>query len=64
MASLASSRDKEQGETEVKLAVGYARVSLEEESIENQEFEIMQFAKQNNIIIIKVFRDVGEKIWR
>jgi DNA invertase Pin-like site-specific DNA recombinase len=59
MASLASSGDKEQGETEVKLAVGYARVSLEEESIENQEFEIMQFAKQNNIIIIKVFRDVG-----
>ena len=46
-------------ETETRLAVGYARVSLEEENIENQEFEIQRFAKQNGITIIKVFRDVG-----
>jgi DNA invertase Pin-like site-specific DNA recombinase len=42
-----------------RLAVGYARVSLEDENIENQIFEIQKFAEQNNIVLVGIFRDVG-----
>ena len=42
-----------------RLAVGYARVSLEEENIENQVYEIQRFAEQNGIVLVGVFKDVG-----
>ena len=42
-----------------RLAVGYARVSREDENIENQVFEIQRFAEQNGITLVGVFRDVG-----
>ena len=41
------------------LAVGYARVSLETEDVENQVKAIQDFAKANGIELIGVFRDVG-----
>jgi len=40
-------------------AFGYVRVSLESENPENQEMAIMEFAKANNIELLKVFKDVG-----
>ena len=44
---------------DVKLAVGYARVSLEEENVENQVRAIEDYAKVNGYQLIGVFRDVG-----
>jgi len=41
------------------LAVGYARVSLETEDINNQVKAIEDYAKANGIELIGVFRDVG-----
>ncbi|MDT7971078.1 MAG: recombinase family protein [Vulcanisaeta sp.] len=41
------------------LAVGYARVSLETEDIENQVHAIEEYAKTNNLTLVGVFRDVG-----
>ena len=41
------------------LAVGYARVSREDEDIENQVSAIEEFARQNNMVLVGVFRDVG-----
>ena len=41
------------------LAVGYARVSLETEDVENQVKAIQDFAKANGIELIGVFKDVG-----
>jgi len=40
-------------------AFGYVRVSLESEKPENQELAIMEYAKANNIEVLKIFRDVG-----
>jgi len=40
-------------------AVGYARVSVREEDIENQVKAIEQYARENNIELVKVFRDVA-----
>jgi len=42
-----------------RLAVGYTRVSREDENIENQVFEIQRFAEQNGITLVGVFKDVG-----
>jgi len=41
------------------LAVGYARVSLEDEDVENQVKAIEDYAKASGIELIGVFRDVG-----
>ncbi|MFP3315941.1 MAG: recombinase family protein [Caldivirga sp.] len=41
------------------LAVGYARVSLEGEDVENQVKAIEDYAKANGIELIGVFKDVG-----
>jgi DNA invertase Pin-like site-specific DNA recombinase len=41
------------------LAVGYARVSREDEDIENQVSAIEEFARRNNMVLVGVFRDVG-----
>jgi len=41
------------------LAVGYARVSLETEDVENQVKAIEDFAKANGIELIGIFKDVG-----
>jgi putative DNA-invertase from lambdoid prophage Rac len=41
------------------LAVGYARVSLETEDVENQVKAIEDFARANGIELIGVFKDVG-----
>ena len=41
------------------LAVGYARVSIEGEDIENQVHAIEEYAKTNNLTLVGVFRDVG-----
>ena len=41
------------------LAVGYARVSLETEDIENQVKAIEDYARASGIELIGVFRDVG-----
>jgi DNA invertase Pin-like site-specific DNA recombinase len=41
------------------LAVGYARVSIEGEDIENQVHAIEDYSKQNNLTLVGVFRDVG-----
>jgi DNA invertase Pin-like site-specific DNA recombinase len=41
------------------LAVGYARVSLEGEDVENQIKAIEDYAKANGIELIGVFKDVG-----
>ena len=38
---------------------GYARVSLEEEKIENQIKAIEDFCKSNNLELLKVFKDIG-----
>jgi DNA invertase Pin-like site-specific DNA recombinase len=43
----------------IRLAVGYARVSLEEENIENQVRAIEDYAKANGIQLIGIFKDVG-----
>ena len=40
-------------------ALGYARVSVPEESIENQIEEIERFCKENGLDLLKVFTDVG-----
>jgi DNA invertase Pin-like site-specific DNA recombinase len=42
-----------------RLAVGYTRVSREDENIENQVFEIQRFAEQSGITLVGVFKDVG-----
>lgn len=39
--------------------LGYARVSLETENIENQVLELQRFAESNNLDIVAVFKDVG-----
>ncbi len=44
---------------DVKLAVGYARVSLEEENIENQVRGIEDYARANGYQLIGVFKDIG-----
>jgi DNA invertase Pin-like site-specific DNA recombinase len=41
------------------LAVGYARVSREDEDIENQVHAIEDYAKTNNLTLVGVFKDVG-----
>ncbi len=41
------------------LAVGYARVSIEGEDINNQVHAIEDYAKTNNLTLVGVFRDVG-----
>jgi DNA invertase Pin-like site-specific DNA recombinase len=41
------------------LAVGYVRVSLEAEDVENQVKAIEDYAKANGIELVGVFRDVG-----
>ncbi len=41
------------------LAVGYARVSTEGEDIENQVHAIEEYARQNGLTLVGVFRDVG-----
>ena len=40
-------------------ALGYARVSISEEHIENQIQAIEEFCKANGLELLKVFRDVG-----
>jgi DNA invertase Pin-like site-specific DNA recombinase len=42
-----------------RLAVGYTRVSLEDENIENQVYEVQRFAEQNNITLVGIFKDIG-----
>ena len=42
-----------------QLAVGYARVSLETENISNQVHAIEDYAKQNNLTLVGVSKDVG-----
>jgi DNA invertase Pin-like site-specific DNA recombinase len=44
---------------QTQLAVGYARVSLEGEDIENQVHAIEDYAKTNNLTLVGVFKDVG-----
>lgn len=41
------------------MALGYARVSLSEENIDNQINEIQKFAQANSIQLLKIFTDVG-----
>jgi len=43
----------------IRLAVGYARVSLETEDINNQVKAIEDYAKANGIQLIGIFKDVG-----
>lgn len=40
-------------------ALGYVRVSLESENIENQIIEVKEFAKVNGYELINIFMDVG-----
>lgn len=40
-------------------ALGYARVSIPEEHIENQVQAIEEFCKSNNLELLKVFQDIG-----
>jgi len=40
-------------------AFGYVRVSIESENPENQVKAILDFAKSNNIEILKIFQDIG-----
>ncbi len=40
-------------------ALGYIRVSLNEEHPENQEIALKEFCERNGIELLKVFRDVG-----
>ena len=42
-----------------QLAVGYARVSREDEDIENQVHAIEDYAKTNNLTLVGVFKDIG-----
>jgi DNA invertase Pin-like site-specific DNA recombinase len=41
------------------LAVGYARVSIEGEDINNQIHAIENYSKQNNLTLVGVFKDIG-----
>jgi DNA invertase Pin-like site-specific DNA recombinase len=41
------------------LAVGYARVSVEDEDVENQVKAIEDYARANGLQLVGVFRDVG-----
>ena len=41
------------------LAVGYARVSRDDEDVENQVHAIEDYSKQNNLTLVGVFKDVG-----
>jgi len=43
----------------VKHAIGYIRVSTEDENPENQKLAILEFANSNGFQIIKFFEDVG-----
>ncbi|MEM4535572.1 MAG: recombinase family protein [Desulfurococcaceae archaeon] len=40
-------------------ALGYARVSLESENVDNQVIEIEKFAEENGLEIVEVFKDIG-----
>ncbi|PLC68606.1 hypothetical protein B7L70_02350 [Vulcanisaeta sp. EB80] len=40
-----------------QLAVGYARVSREDEDVENQVHAIEDYAKINNLILVDMFND-------
>jgi len=40
-------------------ALGYARVSLENENVENQIHSIEEYAKANGLELLKVFQDIG-----
>ncbi|MEM1936513.1 MAG: recombinase family protein [Sulfolobales archaeon] len=40
-------------------ALGYARVSLESENVENQVLEIEKFAESQGLELVEVFKDVG-----
>lgn len=40
-------------------ALGYARVSLESENINNQVLELARFAESQNLELVGVFKDVG-----
>ncbi|MEM4959046.1 MAG: recombinase family protein [Nanopusillaceae archaeon] len=40
-------------------AIGYARVSLESENIENQVLEIEKFAGSQGFEVVEVFKDIG-----
>ncbi|MEM5816088.1 MAG: recombinase family protein [Candidatus Aenigmatarchaeota archaeon] len=40
-------------------ALGYARISLESENIENQILELEKFAELNNFDLVEVFKDIG-----
>ncbi len=42
-----------------QLAVGYARVSREDEDINNQVHAIEDYSEQNNLTLVGVFKDVG-----
>ena len=44
---------------QAQLAVGYARVSIEGEDINNQVHAIEDYAKTNNLTLVGVFKDVG-----
>jgi DNA invertase Pin-like site-specific DNA recombinase len=44
---------------QTQLAVGYARVSLETEDINNQVHAIEEYAKTNGLTLVGVFRDIG-----
>jgi len=44
---------------QTQLAVGYARVSVETEDIENQVHAIEEYAKTNGLTLVGVFRDIG-----
>lgn len=39
--------------------LGYARVSLESENVENQVLELQRFAEANGLDVVAVFKDVG-----
>ncbi|MEM4976760.1 MAG: recombinase family protein [Desulfurococcaceae archaeon] len=40
-------------------ALGYARVSLESENVENQVLEIERFAESQGLELVEVFKDIG-----
>jgi DNA invertase Pin-like site-specific DNA recombinase len=44
---------------QTQLAVGYARVSREDEDINNQVHAIEDYSEQNNLTLVGVFKDVG-----
>lgn len=40
-------------------ALGYARVSLEKENIENQKLELTRFSQSMGLELLKIFEDIG-----